>query len=63
MHLLRKTTHIIGTYFLKRWLVVFDEIGRITEVIESLEKEEEEWFVSLLEEGKIVHNAKTIFFV
>ena len=40
---------------------MFDEIGRITEVLESLEAEEEQWFVSLLEEGKIVHSAKLSF--
>ena len=51
----------IGTYFSSDGIVMFDEIGRVTEVIESLEKEEEEWFVNLLEEGKIVHNAKISF--
>ena len=51
----------LGTYFSNDGIILFDEIGRITEVIGSLEKEEEEWFVSLLEEGKIVHNAKTSF--
>lgn len=51
----------IGSYFSNDGIVLFDEIGRIVEVIGSLEKEEEEWFVTLLEEGKIVHNAKTSF--
>ena len=48
-------------YFPGDGIVLFDEIGRIMEVLESLEKEEEEWFVSLLEEGKIVHSAKLAF--
>ena len=51
----------LGTYFPSDGLVMFDEIGRITEVLESLEAEEEEWFISLLEEGKIVHTAKLSF--
>ena len=51
----------LGSYFPSNGLVMFDEIGRITEVLESLEAEEEEWFVSLIEEGKIVHAAKLSF--
>ena len=51
----------LGTYFPQDGLIVFDEIGRITEVLESLEVEEEQWFASLLEEGKIVHSAKLSF--
>lgn len=42
-------------------IVMFDEISRITEVLESLEAEEEEWSISLIEEGKIVHAAKLSF--
>ena len=51
----------LGDYFPGDGIVMFDEIGRIMEVLESLEKEEAEWFVSLLEEGQIVHNAKLSF--
>lgn len=51
----------LGTYFPSNGLVMFDEIGRITEVLGSLEAEEEEWFISLIEEGKIVHAAKLSF--
>ncbi|AOV06306.1 transcription-repair coupling factor [Sporosarcina ureilytica] len=51
----------LGTYFSTDGIVVFDEIGRITEVLESLEAEEEEWSISLVEEGKIVHSAKLSF--
>lgn len=51
----------LGTYFADEGIVFFDEIGRIKEVLTSLEKEEEEWFLSLLEEGQIVHGAKYSF--
>jgi len=45
-------------YFPGNGLVLFDEVGRSIEVLESLEKEEQDWFVSLLEDGQIVHGAK-----
>lgn len=51
----------LGTYFAEEGIVFWDEIGRIKEVLASLEKEEKEWFLSLLEEGKIVHDAKLSF--
>lgn len=51
----------LGTYFTEEGIVVFDEIGRVTEVLSSIEAEEEEWSVSLIEEGKIVHGAKLSF--
>lgn len=51
----------LGTYFAEEGIVFFDEISRVQEVLTSLEKDEEEWFFSLLEEGKIVHGAKLSF--
>ncbi|MFK2826960.1 transcription-repair coupling factor [Bacillus sp. B190/17] len=39
-------------------LVFFDEISRIREMNDSLGQEEAEWYTSLLEEGKIVHDVK-----
>lgn len=51
----------LGSYFSTDGVVVFDEIGRITEVLASLEAEEEEWSISLIEEGKLVHAAKLSF--
>ncbi|HEX5564650.1 MAG TPA: DEAD/DEAH box helicase, partial [Sporosarcina sp.] len=51
----------LGDYFPADGIVLFDEIGRILEVSSSLEKEEKEWFLTLLEEGKIVHDAKISF--
>ena len=37
------------------------KLVELLKLSDRLEKEEDEWFVSLLEEGKIVHNAKTSF--
>ncbi len=48
----------LGDYFAKDGLVVYDELGRIQEVMEAWEKEENEWFLSLIEEGKMVHAVK-----
>ncbi|WP_404348721.1 transcription-repair coupling factor [Sutcliffiella horikoshii] len=39
-------------------LVIMDEISRIHETAESLDKEEAEWLVELLAEGKAVHDLK-----
>ncbi|MGN7410533.1 transcription-repair coupling factor [Sporosarcina sp. SAFN-010] len=48
----------LGSYLPENALVIFDEINRIQETAATLEKDEEEWRMSLLEEGKIVHDAK-----
>lgn len=48
----------LGDYFAKDGIVLFDEIGRIQEVMEAWEREEQEWFVSLIEAGKMVHDVK-----
>lgn len=48
----------LQSYFPTSGIVVFDEIVRIHEVVATLEKEEKEWIVSLLEEGKVLHDAK-----
>lgn len=56
-----QTPTSLAAYFPADGIVAFDEIGRIAEILESLEAEEEEWFVSLLEEGQIVHSAKLSF--
>ncbi|GKV70379.1 transcription-repair-coupling factor [Sporosarcina sp. NCCP-2716] len=47
----------LGEYLPAEALVVFDEINRIQESAAMLEKDEEEWRLSLLEEGKLVHDA------
>ena len=51
----------LSNYFSKDGLVVFDELGRIQEVMEAWEREEQEWFVSLIEAGKMLHNVKPSF--
>lgn len=48
----------LGNYFDPNGIVMFDELGRIQEVTETLEKEENDWYLSLLEEGKTVHSVK-----
>ncbi|MEK4484042.1 transcription-repair coupling factor [Psychrobacillus sp. FSL H8-0484] len=58
---LLEKTNFLGHYFNKSGLVLFDELGRIQEVTETLEREENDWFLSLLEEGKTVHNVKPSF--
>ena len=54
-------TTSLESYFSSDGIVLFDEIGRILEVVASLESEEKEWMLALLEDGKIVHDAKTSF--
>lgn len=54
-------TTSLESYFPSNGIVLFDEIGRVLEVVASLESDEKEWMVALLEEGKIVHDAKTSF--
>lgn len=39
-------------------LIFIDEISRVQEMNDSLEKEEAEWYTSLLSEGQIVHDIK-----
>lgn len=48
----------LGSYLPEDTLIIFDEINRIQETAATLEKDEEEWRMSLLQEGKIVHDAK-----
>ena len=48
----------ISEYFAHDSLVLFDELGRIQEVMDTWEREEQEWFISLIEEGKMLHDVK-----
>lgn len=54
----KEAISFLGDYFPTHGLVLFDEIGRIAEVSSSLESEEKEWITDLLEDGKILHDAK-----
>lgn len=58
---LERVPSYLGDYFPADGLVLFDEIGRIVEVASAMENEEKEWFLTLLEDGKIVHDAKISF--
>ncbi|MDX1807493.1 MAG: transcription-repair coupling factor [Paenisporosarcina sp.] len=59
--ILEDTPTFLGDYFSGNGWVLFDELGRIQEVTESLEHEEKDWYISLLEEGKTVHDVKLSF--
>ena len=59
--LLDENNSFLGNYFNENGLVLFDELGRIQEVTETLEREENDWILSLLEEGKTVHRVKPSF--
>ena len=59
--LLFETPHYLGDYFAQDGIVLFDELGRIQEGMEAWEREEQEWFVSMLEDGKLLHDVKPSF--
>lgn len=59
--ILEDTPTFLGDYFDENGLVLFDELGRIQEVTDSLESEEKDWYISMLEEGKTVHDVKLSF--
>lgn len=59
--LLYDETSYLGDYFASDGIVIFDELGRIQEVMDTWEREETEWFLSLIEEGKMVHDVKPSF--
>jgi transcription-repair coupling factor (superfamily II helicase) len=43
-------------YLPQNGIIFFDEFSRVQEMSESLEKEEAEWYTSLLQEGQIIHD-------
>ncbi len=53
----------LGTYFPQDGLIVFDEIGRITEVLESLEVEEEAMVCITSRRRENRPFSKTIFYI
>lgn len=59
--LLYEQPMFLGDYFAEEGIVLFDELGRIQEVMETWDREEQEWFMSMLEEGKLVHDVKPSF--
>ncbi|MDN7243818.1 transcription-repair coupling factor [Planococcus sp. N028] len=54
--LVEEQSAFLGDYFPASGFVFFDELGRIQEMTETLEREEGDWIVSLLEEGKFLHD-------
>jgi transcription-repair coupling factor (superfamily II helicase) len=48
----------LADYFPADGFIFFDELGRIQEMTETLEREEGDWIVSLLEEGKFLHDLR-----
>ena len=53
--LIDEQSAFLGDYFPGNGFVFFDELGRIQEMTETLEREEGEWATSMLEEGKFLH--------
>ncbi|ANU09315.1 transcription-repair coupling factor [Planococcus antarcticus DSM 14505] len=51
----------LGDYFPGNGLVFFDELGRIQEMTDTLEREESDWIVSMLEEGKFLHDVSLTY--
>ena len=45
-------------YFSDESVVILDEIGRIHETYDQLDREEAEWYTNLLEDGKIIQDVK-----
>lgn len=45
-------------YLPENGMIFIDEISRVQEMNDSLEKEEAEWYTSLLGEGQIIHDVK-----
>jgi len=48
-------------YFPKDTILFIDEISRVHEMNDSLEKEEAEWYTNLLSEGNIIHGIKLAY--
>jgi transcription-repair coupling factor (superfamily II helicase) len=53
-----ENTNSLLDYLPPNGLVIIDEISRVQEMNESLEKEEAEWYTSLLSEGQIIHDLR-----
>ncbi|MDV6378972.1 transcription-repair coupling factor [Sporosarcina sp. GW1-11] len=45
-------------YFPENGVIVFDELGRIQESVATLEEEEQEFHLAMLEDGKMLHDTK-----
>ncbi|WP_416143814.1 transcription-repair coupling factor [Planococcus koreensis] len=56
--LVETQSSFLADYFPADGFIFFDELGRIQEMTETLEREEGDWIVSLLEEGKFLHDLR-----
>lgn len=52
-----KTSSLLD-YLPQNGIMMIDEISRVQEMNDSLDKEEAEWYTALLGEGQIIHNIK-----
>ncbi|WP_338471278.1 transcription-repair coupling factor [Niallia sp. XMNu-256] len=50
--------HSLIDYFSKDTILLVDEISRVLEMNETLEKEEAEWYTNLISEGNIIHGLR-----
>ncbi|PLR93300.1 transcription-repair coupling factor [Bacillus sp. T33-2] len=53
-----KSTESLIDYLPEGGFIFIDEISRVQEMNDSLNKEEAEWYTSLLSEGQIIHDVK-----
>jgi transcription-repair coupling factor (superfamily II helicase) len=56
MSLYYEGEHSLLSYMSSNTVVMFDEVSRVKEIADNLEKEEAEWNTALLEQGEIVHD-------
>lgn len=53
-----ENTNSLLDYLPPNGMVIIDEISRVQEMNESLDREEAEWYTSLLSEGQIIHDLR-----
>lgn len=56
MSLYYEGDHSLLSYLPNETVIVIDEISRVKEISDNLEKEEAEWNTALLEQGEIIHD-------
>lgn len=56
--MLYETPHSLLDYLSANGMLIVDEISRVQEMSDSLDKEEAEWYTSFLSEGRIIHDLK-----
>jgi transcription-repair coupling factor (superfamily II helicase) len=56
MSLYYEGEHSLLSYMSSNTVVMIDEVSRVKEIADNLEKEEAEWNTALLEQGEIVHD-------